>query len=463
MPGIAQATRTTTLLRAASQRPSLLLGGGRMVLPATVAFYATKTKKGNAAKPAPKKPVSIPKPAIPKPAGKRVIPEMPKPSGERTATWPAEKLQPLPQTHAEQQVTEQEPIVAAKATATAERKATAASTPTPTPTAKAKPASRPEKPKVEAEAPKPTPTPTSAPEAKKTSSPTPKPTAVRPASPTPELTPRKLESDAAVTPFLRRTFIQPYITLWDGTRDIYWALVHYVPQYFDISIAQRGAKLTDRRDIRDMYRLKRDWLRAIPATLLFLPPFMAPLLPFFTKRFPRLFPTVFVHSDIQIAHTRREAESREHLKPAVIPAINAAITSSLSSSPTDAATTYDRELQMLARRWSRIASSPTTTTVTEADLLSLLPLIREHGALVTMTKEQIGPLVKFATRKGAWRRVDAQAKLYAWADWVVKDDALLRMRGGVSGLSELELVEALNERGMLSSPHPPPSTSLSLI
>lgn len=67
--------------------------------------------------------------------------------------------------------------------------------------------------------------------------------------------------------------------------------------------------------------------------------------------------------------------------------------------------------------------------------------------LLSLSSSQCSLLLKHACVPVPSSPLFTSARVYRWADWILKDDSLIRRDGGVSTLSHYELLEALDERG----------------
>ena len=78
------------------------------------------------------------------------------------------------------------------------------------------------------------------------------------------------------------------------------------------------------------------------------------------------------------------------------------------------------------------------------DLLPLLPLFKMGAGLAHMPSNDIILWSKYIGHSLPW--ILPRSRMYKWADWIIKDDQLIK-DDGVNSLSRVELLEALEERG----------------
>ncbi|KAJ3008752.1 hypothetical protein HKX48_008369 [Thoreauomyces humboldtii] len=200
---------------------------------------------------------------------------------------------------------------------------------------------------------------------------------------------------------------------------------------------QKNKPVTSRLDIKHIQRNKKDLVRVFPAAIFLAVPFAVPLLPHLFRIAPGFMPSVFVTDEFLTKKMQVLERKRTALAPTLLADLTAALTASVSSAG-------GSQAELLLRRWNTLLAHPARAT--ESDLVSLQLLLRDHANIIDLPKPALRSFNRFVGI--AAPIVAPQARLFAWIDWILKDDGLLRAEG-VNALTEYELLEALEERGFI--------------
>lgn len=120
-----------------------------------------------------------------------------------------------------------------------------------------------------------------------------------------------------------------------------------------------------------------------------------------------------------------------------------------------------QQAQILERRWKQMVGTISFSEkgwhltvklpqvanpgrATEGDVISLHSLVRDNANIIMLSMSDLSLLGRFVGL--GIPAAAARIRLFAWVDWILKDDALLRQQG-IRSLTEYELLEALEERG----------------
>jgi hypothetical protein len=79
-------------------------------------------------------------------------------------------------------------------------------------------------------------------------------------------------------------------------------------------------------------------------------------------------------------------------------------------------------------------------------MLQLFPLFRDYG--VGLLNVPYAETKEWMSYLGLFTPLWAKSRLYRWAEWMIIDNQLIR-NGNASSLSDLEILEAAEERGMI--------------
>ncbi|TPX41423.1 hypothetical protein SeMB42_g05583 [Synchytrium endobioticum] len=217
----------------------------------------------------------------------------------------------------------------------------------------------------------------------------------------------------------------------------------------------------DRFDVALLQQTKRDLLAILPGLFIFLMP-STRLKVAVIRRASFLYPLVFVTPRlhdlvIQDATKYRQAKSKTVL--ALLLDMSARSVGS-SSGP------LSQRLYALTKKALQQYSN-SSIVIPYTHLQPLLEHFRTHLSLLKMTESELAVLTKylnFITRpRIPYRTIDEGIRLFVplpklerliqWADWIVKDDYLIR-QVGVKALNDFEVVLALYERGFVHLTEP---------
>lgn len=240
-------------------------------------------------------------------------------------------------------------------------------------------------------------------------------------------------------------------------------------------VAKEG-KVRKRADIWHFVRLKRDMILATPYFFLIPGCFMLPVLPVVCKYAPMLVPTTFYTAQVLDFKLSNDTANRKLAYDPLTSQINVEFVRRSVQDPE----TQDRLLKLACTSDDRQSAAAELNSLAKAHNLPLEVIVwiqlllsrlsSAEGGHVSYTsydmvakllplflgKSGVQPFCLFNVRKLSVLAGKAigirfpgmlpQTRLLIWADWMLKDDALVRSEG-VSSLTHYELLEALSMRG----------------
>lgn len=207
--------------------------------------------------------------------------------------------------------------------------------------------------------------------------------------------------------------------------------VHAVSLWAD---SRNNGPLTKRRDIRHVIRVKKDWAIIFPALLYAILPFTIPTIPFIVAKYPSVLPSAFVTDEL-MAKRIAGIEKKRSDKSAVL----AGFRKACSELPIP----FKNQLMTNSKKLMIKALSG-KYTVSNSDLFDLYPFIYTHFNLLSLPNESLIEFSRFLCL--ALPSISSRSKIIQWADWILKDDALIRAEP--RNLTQFELLEILDERGL---------------
>ncbi|KAJ3010304.1 UNVERIFIED_CONTAM: hypothetical protein HDU68_002191 [Siphonaria sp. JEL0065] len=198
----------------------------------------------------------------------------------------------------------------------------------------------------------------------------------------------------------------------------------------------RSDRLEKRDVIRTWLRSTRDLQILIPSFVLLIWPFQQYTLPFVFRVAPGLVPSSFyskgvVNIKINAVQSRREIEG---------PKLVEALTKQVDS--LGEGFVFDKSTVTAVALFKKMMLNTSTTTFSDLnELLYPLFVSRLTAGSCLANPSQFTSFLHFTAPQ-----LFPRTRLLQWADWILKDDAMIR-REGVRAMTWHELVEALEERG----------------
>ncbi|KAJ3289415.1 hypothetical protein HDU79_004085 [Rhizoclosmatium sp. JEL0117] len=197
-----------------------------------------------------------------------------------------------------------------------------------------------------------------------------------------------------------------------------------------------SVRLERREAIRNYLRTARDMKVFVPFAFYLFTPFHSATLPVIFRSAPSLLPSTFYTDGLWNLKARVISQKRRDAAASVVDALSKQVDSIGN------AFVFEKSTVNAVGLFKKLML--TTSSVTFIDLNSLLyPLF---AARLTAGYGLAQPAVLTNYLNFTAPHLFPRTRLLQWADWILKDDAMLR-REGVSNLSNQELLEALEERG----------------
>ncbi|KXS16341.1 hypothetical protein M427DRAFT_154657 [Gonapodya prolifera JEL478] len=290
-----------------------------------------------------------------------------------------------------------------------------------------------------------------------------------------------------VLDMLRSFVAQPAWTIWRGLRLLATNAQAMFTIWIEIVSKRRPGKTYDREEILLVQRTRRDLLVAFPFLVYSLLPMTLPTIPLILRFAPGLVPTTFVTEDTWLGQNLHRDRRRVRAAKAVVAEITKAaervLQARVDGSAVGArarpggAATVTREEVYAARMWLQLVNSPPTSPIPPTTLLPLRPFLLTHFNVLAPPATSLPALCRFLDlpfESFLPSRLN-RTRIARWADWVVRDDAMLVVQEGVGGtgreegqgegIADDEVVRSVGERGFtpILSLLESTSTSLSTI
>ncbi|TPX32584.1 hypothetical protein SmJEL517_g04301 [Synchytrium microbalum] len=216
-------------------------------------------------------------------------------------------------------------------------------------------------------------------------------------------------------------------------------------------------RIRDRFDIVLIQQAKTDLLAVIPGLVIYFIPIQQ-LKVSVIRRFPSLYPFVFVTPTLYSLVLKDATAWRTNEAMNVLKLLSDVSTRSVESHDTDLRL---QRLNALIARAKQQYENP-TIVIPYTQLQPLFDHFRSHLSPLNMSHSELTVLTRylnFTTRRSIPSASLDQSirmfvplppleKLTQWADWIVKDDQLIR-HVGVKSLNDYEVTMALYERGYI--------------
>ncbi|KAJ3348094.1 hypothetical protein HDU83_001580 [Entophlyctis luteolus] len=235
------------------------------------------------------------------------------------------------------------------------------------------------------------------------------------------------------TSILKRA-IAPVMKQMDGIVKLYWNASDAGTMW--AKWAAQSERIHRRDGIRMVLRTVQDLKIIFPAIPYLVLPFKTITLPFVFRTVPILVPTAYYTKEVMIIKAATVETKRGKSASIVVNSLaNQINTMKLNDS---------RDQSALAALSSVRKMMLNTSSITYADLNTLLCPLFIAKLTASSTLESPTSFASFLNFTFPF--VFPRQRLLQWADWIIKDDGMLR-RDGIGQLSWYELVEALEERG----------------
>ncbi|KAJ3142522.1 hypothetical protein HK100_002191 [Physocladia obscura] len=202
----------------------------------------------------------------------------------------------------------------------------------------------------------------------------------------------------------------------------------------------KNKRVYSRENIRMVLRTVQDLKLIIPAIPYLALPFKKYTLPAVFLLIPGLVPTSYYTQEVMQIKASTIERKREKSASTVVSTISTQLDKLTAKNNVLTAAGITALKRLVVTKMQML----NTSSITSADLIPLLHSVFIARLTASNSLESPSTLTRFLNFTFPF--VAPRTRMIQWADWIIKDDALL-LREGVNHLNWFELIEALEERG----------------